>query len=303
MGTYGMVSIVNRKKGKKNYYYLKHTTRKRQKETYLGTKIPENIEELQQEFLLDFYREEWLPQLEEIFKSHKKFKIQTPKSVLKKLLESFSVNFTYHTQKIEGSTLTLKETSNLLMDGITPSRKPESDMIEAKQHQKMFFEMLEHKKNISLKTVLYWHDNMYNQTDPNIAGVTRRYPIEVGGSKFEFPFWDEVDDLLKEMFSWYNKNKDKIHPAELAALIHFKFVSIHPFGDGNGRMSRLLMNCVLDENKHPMTIIEYKDRPTYYSTLEKSQLANDSFNFVRWFVNLYIKKNQKLVKQWTRKKK
>lgn len=298
-----MVSIIKRKKGNNSYYYLKHTTRKRQKEKYLGITIPKNIEDIKREFLLNFYREEWLPQLEEIFSYNKKSQKQIPKSILKKLLESFSVNFTYHTQRIEGSALTLRETSNILVDGITPSQKPQSDMIEAKQHQKIFFEMLEHKKKISLDTILYWHEKLFEQTDTNIAGQIRRYPIEVRGSKFEFPFWDEVPGLLKEFFMWYNKNKDKIHPVELTALVHFKFVSIHPFGDGNGRISRLLMNCVLDEKKYPMVIIEYKDRLAYYSVLEKSQLENNPFYFVRWFVKMYIKKNQKLIKQWSKLKK
>ena len=298
-----MVSIIKRKKGNNNYYYLKHTTRKRQKEKYLGTTIPKNIEDIKRDFLLNFYREEWLPQLEEIFNYNKKSQKQIPKSILKKLLESFSVNFTYHTQRIEGSSLTLRETSNILVDGITPSQKPQSDMIEAKQHQKIFFEMLEHKKKIALDTILYWHEKLFEQTDTNIAGQIRRYPIEVRGSKSEFPFWDEVPGLLKEFFMWYNKNKDKIHPVELAALVHFKFVSIHPFGDGNGRISRLLMNCVLDEKKYPMVIIEYKDRLAYYSVLEKSQLENNPFYSVRWFVKMYIKKNQKLIKQWYKPKK
>jgi len=298
-----MASIIKRKKGNNNYYYLKHTTRKRQKEKYLGITIPKNIEDLKREFLLNFYREEWLPQLEEIFNYNKKSQKQIPKSILKKLLESFSVNFTYHTQRIEGSALTLRETSNILVDGITPSQKPQSDMIEAKQHQKIFFEMLEHKKKIALDTILYWHEKLFEQTDTNIAGQIRRYPIEVRGSKSEFPFWDEVLGLLKEFFMWYNKNKDKIHPVELVALVHFKFVSIHPFGDGNGRISRLLMNCVLDEKKYPMVIIEYKDRLAYYSVLEKSQLENNPFYSVRWFVKMYIKKNQKLIKQWYKPKK
>ena len=149
-----MVILVNRKKRNKNYYYLKHSTRKRQKERYLGTEIPKNIKELKDDFLLEFYREEWIPQLDEIFQANKKLKKQLPPSIIKKTLESFSVDFTYHTQKIEGSTLTLKETLHLLIDGITPSRKPESDMVEAKQHQKMFFEMIQHKKKISSRTCL-----------------------------------------------------------------------------------------------------------------------------------------------------
>lgn len=143
---------------------------------------------------------------------------------------------------------------------------------------------------------------MFGQTDPDIAGQTRRYPMTVSGSKAEFPSWDEVGGLFKEMFAWYSKNKNKTHAVELAALLHLKFVSIHPFGDGNGRISRLLMNCVLDEYGYPMVVIEYKDRPTYYSALEKSQNSGNSFDFVRWFVKLYIQKNQKLAKEWPKPK-
>ena len=138
---------------------------------------------------------------------------------------------------------------------------------------------------------------MFGQTDPHVAGQARRYPVTVTGSRAEFPSWDEVEGLLKEMFAWYNKNKNKMHAVELAALMHLKFVSIHPFGDGNGRISRLLMNCVLDEYGYPMVVIEYRDRPAYYSALERSQNSGNSFYFVRWFVKSYIQKNQKLVRE------
>lgn len=79
-----MVILVNRKKGNKNYYYLKHSTRKRQKEKYLGTQIPKNIKDLKDNFLLEFYREEWAPQLDEIFQSNKKLKKQLSPSIIRK---------------------------------------------------------------------------------------------------------------------------------------------------------------------------------------------------------------------------
>ncbi|MGQ0377016.1 MAG: hypothetical protein ACT4OW_05895, partial [Nitrososphaerota archaeon] len=168
-----MVSIVKRKKGNEAYYYLYHDKRngKRvQKEIYLGKQIPKNIDEIKQEFLINIYKEDWIPQLEKIKKNHSKEKKTIPFDALKKQIQQFSVKFTYNTQRIEGSTLTLKETFLLLEDGITPPDRSINDTKEAEAHQKLFFEILEDKTDISKDKTLTWHDKLLNQTKPTIAG-------------------------------------------------------------------------------------------------------------------------------------
>jgi Fic family protein len=75
----------------------------------------------------------------------------------------------------------------------------------------------------------------------------------------------------------------------LAGLTHLKFVTIHPFGDGNGRLSRLLMNYVLNKNGYPMLIIPYSQRKSYYTALERSQLKKDENIFILWFFKRCLK--------------
>ena len=180
-----MVVVVKRRKGSKTYYYLKHSVRKnnRQKEIYLGKTIPENIEEIKQNFLLEFYREEWLPHLEKIRTGYTKERNRMPKSAIDKQVEIFSISFTYNTQRIEGSTLTLKETADLLAEGITPSNKPMRDVKEAEAHQKIFFEMLKYDRDLSFETVCIWHKKMFMETKSSIAGKIRDYEVGIRGSK------------------------------------------------------------------------------------------------------------------------
>lgn len=286
-----MVSIVKRKRNDRTFYYLQHKIRnqRRQKEIYLGKEIPQDIEKIKYDFLLDFYREDWIFKLEQIQRNYKKTRTKTPKSAQKNEIEEFSVRFTYNTQKIEGSALTLRETANLIMDGITPSSKPVSDMIETRLHQKLFLQIIMQKKNMSLGTILSWHKSLFGETKSDIAGNLRDFEVRISGSKFIPPKPEAVPVLLRGFFAWYKKNQRKLNPVELAALVHLKFVTIHPFGDGNGRMSRLMMNYVLNQFDYPMFDIEYKDRRSYYTALERAGTKDNDIVFLQWFMNRYLK--------------
>lgn len=286
-----MVIIVKRRKGKETYYYLRHNVRKnnRSKEIYLGKKIPENIDEIKQNFLLEFYREEWLPILEKIQQGYAEEMKRMPKYAVERNMEAFSISFTYNTQRIEGSTLTLKETADLLAEGRAPSNKPITDVKEAEAHQKLFFEILENDADLSLETVLRWHRKVFKETKPNLAGKIRDYQVAIRGSSFIPPRPEAIMLLLKDFFIWYNKNKRKLNPVELSALVHLKFVTIHPFGDGNGRISRLVMNHVLNKLGYPMLDIDYRDRRSYYNALERSQRQQNDITFLQWLMRGYFK--------------
>ena len=291
-----MASIVKRRHGNKTYYYLQHGIRKghRQKEVYLGTTIPKNIEEIKQNFLLKFYEEEWLPKLRTIYTNYTKSKKNLPKSIARKELETFSINFTYNTQRIEGSTLTLKETFDLLHDGIAP-RRPIQDIAEASEHQNLFLEILSFKGDLGLELVCKWHNKLFEKTKEEIAGKIRDFDVRIGGSKSVPPSPNSLLILLKSFFKWYHINKKKLNPAELAALVHLRFVAIHPFGDGNGRISRLMMNFVLNKYGYPMLDINYTDRRSYYNSLERSDMKNNDIVFLQWFMKRYFKTHRDFI--------
>ena len=291
--------IRKRKINKNQYYYLEHSfkvgKKVRKKEKYLGKVIPKNIDKIKEDFMLDIKKEKFFNGLDKIKSNFSEDFRKMPKSAKEKYIENFMIKFTYNSNRIEGSSITLKETARLLEDNIAP-KKPIKDIKETESHKKVFYEMLDYKKDLSLNIILFWHRHLFENTDKEIAGRIRNHNVEVAGSKSEFPFPAELETLLREFFIWYNKNKDKIHPLELAALVHLKFVSIHPFTDGNGRISRIMMNFVLNKSNYPMLNIAYRNRDTYYTALERSQVKKIDYIFVQYLIKRYLREYRKYSK-------
>lgn len=288
-----MVRLTEIKRGKKTYYYLDHSYRLGKKVStrrkYIGTEKPKNPEKVKLEFLREIYSHTWYTKFDKIKKQHREALKKTPKSVRDRNIEEFMVRYIYNTQRIEGSTLTLRETANLLEDGISPRKKPIKDVWEADAHKEIFYDMLKSKKDITFQRTLYWNKKLLEKSRPDIAGKYRDYDLRITGSKFIPPLGVEVYLLLKEFFKWYAENKTKIHPVELALLTHLNFVTIHPFGNGNGRISRLMMNHVLNKNGYPLFNVKYGNRDGYYNALERSQLRKEGHPFVQWGFKRYEK--------------
>lgn len=286
--------------GTKEYFYLEHSFRKGskviKKELYLGSKIPSNLKEIKAQFQAKILQEQFYDKFELIKKNFSTEFQALPPSAKEKDLNYFMIKFTYDTNRIEGSTITLKETAKILEQGITPINKPLHDIKETEAHRKVFFEMINCSKDLSLQLILKWHKLLLNSTQPDIAGRIRTHQVRVAGSKMIFPLPVEIDLLLKEFMTWYHKNKTR-HPVELAALVHLKFVSIHPFTDGNGRISRLLMNFILHRHNYPMLNIKYTKRDSYYNALERSQLKKDDSFFIRHTFGRYLKEFKQYLKK------
>ena len=288
-----MVNLRIKEVNGKKYYYLEHTIREgnrfRNKRKYLGSEAPKDIELIKEKFMHEVFLDKYKKILETIKRKFSEDFSKYPPSAKEKYIESFMIKFTYNTNRIEGSTLSLKETADLLQQHITPRNKPIEDVKEAEAHKKVFYEMLEHKKDLSLPTVLHWHKLLLQDTKTDIAGIIRMHQVAIARSKAELPFPAELDTLLHEFFIWYNKNRGKLTPVVLAALVHLKFVTIHPFSDGNGRISRLMMNFVLHKHGYPMLNIAYKNRNSYYNALERSQLKKADQIFVMHAIKRYMK--------------
>jgi Fic family protein len=276
------MKIITKKKGNKRYLYLKHSYRNGKKvitkEKYLGSEIPKNIDEIKEQFNKEFQENinKKLEKIKERFQAEWK---RIPESVKKKELEEISIAFTYNTNAIEGSTITLEETREIIHDKISPN-KPIRDVRETEAHSNVFLKMLDKREEITKDLLLRWHLEIFGITKPDIAGRYRDYLVRVGPHLA--PDWQEVEKMMRELIEFINKDK-KINPVELSARAHYKFEKIHPFGDGNGRIGRLIMNQILWHSGYPMIIIEKKKRKSYYKALQK-----DEDGFVSYFVRKYL---------------
>lgn len=292
-----MVRIRKRVVGSNEYFYIEHTMKRigkvEKKERYIGKKIPKDIEKIKKAFLNEIYKEKWFIKFERISSAFRNEYKKMPMLGREKYIENFMIKFTYNTNRIEGSTLTLRETASLLEEGITPKGKPVKFVKEAEAHKKLFYEMLQYKKDLGLGIVLHWHRLLFENTEPEIAGNIRKHQIAVSGSKTEFPVPAELNALLQDFFGWYNRDKTRLNPVELASLAHMRFVSIHPFTDGNGRISRLIMNFILNRNGYPMLDIPYSNRNAYYTALERAQTKKEDYAFVQHIFRRYIKEHKK----------
>lgn len=279
--------IIKRQKGKQVYYYLQISKREgkkiKNKELYLGKSIPKNIEQIKEDFLKEEKKEVY-KKLEKIKGHFQKEWKKLPESIKEKELEQIAVAFTYNTNAIEGSTITLEETREILEKQIAPN-KSLKDIKETEAHAKVFLNMLKKKEEITNTTLLEWHKEIFGQTKEDIAGKYRDYLVRVGS--YRAPDWQEVKALMDKLIKYIAK---KENPVEHAARIHYKFEKIHPFGDGNGRIGRLLINHILWHNGYPMLIIEYKQRKSYYKSLTK-----DEEGCVKYFIRRYIAVHKKRI--------
>jgi len=207
-----------------------------------------------------------------------------PPAVVSKLREALDVEWTYHSNAIEGNTLTLRETALVLKDGLTVGGKTLREHLEAINHQHAirFVEKLGvQNEPLTEHAIRSLHALILRTLDDEEAGRYRRVQVRITGSDFTPPEAIAVPGLMADLVSWLNGDEAAAqHPVERAALAHFQLVDIHPFVDGNGRTARLLMNLVLMRAGYPPAIIRVEDRPAYYDALDAAH-AGDTGPFVR----------------------
>lgn len=292
-----MVSVRKRTVDGRVYHYLEHSFREggkvRNRERYLGKELPADLEVVKRAFWSEIYAERWFSDFDRIKAGYTAEQRAATASVREKALVTFAVRFTYNTNRIEGSTLTLRETALLLEHGVTPNARPMVDLKEAEAHRDTFREMLEDDKDLSFDLILSLHRRLFTATKRDIAGRLRDHRVAISGSEFVPPLPVEVYPLLMEFSDWYTAEKTRLHPVELASLVHLKLVTIHPFADGNGRISRLLMNLVLHRHGFPLLDIPYKSRAGYYGALERAQVRAAEPIFLQWSFRRYLIENRK----------
>ncbi|GGF47838.1 Fic family protein [Echinicola rosea] len=203
---------------------------------------------------------------------------------LQKMKEYFNVAYTFESNRIEGNTLTLQETHLVVNEGITIGGKSMREHLEAINHAEAvdyLEELIREKADIYSRSLLELHYLILKGIDRENAGKYRNVPVRISGSEHVPPQPYLVDKMMEDYFVHYQEQKNVLHPVILAAEMHERLVSIHPFVDGNGRTSRLIMNLVLVGNGYTIANLkgDQTSRLAYYKALEAVQVHNDPVPF------------------------
>ncbi|RAL22720.1 Fic family protein [Thermoflavimicrobium daqui] len=185
--------------------------------------------------------------------------------------ETLDIEWTYHSNSIEGSTLTLAETAIIIADGITVGGKSVREHLEAINHKEAILYLEELVKDNTLLTeqiIKEIHSIILRGIDTKSAGVYRHVPVYIRGQQHVPPQPWQVPTEMEQMITDYNSTWQNHHPIERAAFLHCEFVRIHPFIDGNGRTARLIMNLELMKSGLVPLILRKEQRVAYFSSLQ-----------------------------------
>jgi len=193
-----------------------------------------------------------------------------------KVQEALAIEYTYESNRIEGNTLTLQETQLVVEKGLTIGGKPLKEHLEAINHNEaidFIGELVKKESVLDESTLKQIHSIILKSIDRENAGVYRKVPVLISGSTHTPPQPYLLQKLMEDYFQFYEESRKSMHPVVLAAEMHERLVTIHPFIDGNGRTSRLVMNLILLQHGYPIANIrgDSESRLKYYDALERSR--------------------------------
>jgi len=213
--------------------------------------------------------------LQDLKEGYKEWLKKTPESLKKKLNEDFVIRFTYNSNAIEGNRLTLRQTALILKDKVIPSGVKADDYNEAVNGKECLDFLKTYEGGLNNKFIKKINEILTKNTGVEFSGKIRPFDVRIEGSSHAPPKYEELEKHLLNMYKWYSANKNKLHPFELAVMIHSNITWIHPFEDGNGRTSRAIMNWILMNKGFPMFFIPFEKREEYYNVLEEFDKKNN----------------------------
>lgn len=201
-----------------------------------------------------------------------------------KITEALELEYTFESNRIEGNTLTLKETDLVVNEGITISGKSMREHLEAINHKEAIVylkELIGKDADFSENDLLQLHALILKGIDAKYAGIYRDVQVMISGSKHLPPQPYLIKKQMEDLFYWYQLKKNDLHAVVLAAELSERLVTIHPFLDGNGRTSRLIMNLILLKKGYVIANIkgDAENRMKYYQSLENAQVENKKEDF------------------------
>jgi len=289
----------------KEYFRLVHNTKLNgkvvHKTKYLGSEIPstEKMKSIEQEFMKEinkegtkYFSQEELDKIEAKKLSYVRELKKLSPIEKKNKLEEFMIRYTYDSSKLSGVDITLRQTFLILKEGIIPNEFKNLRIAkEIENHEKGFMMITRYKDAFNLRFIKKLHELLMKGVNDEIAGKLRselKRDVKIAGTSYVPPKWNELDKEIKNFFLWYKENSRKLHPLELASLIHVKLISMQMFVDGNSRLSRLLMNWVLWKKGYPLIDIPIEDLENYYNALDYYQIEKKDKPFIEYILKRYL---------------
>jgi Fic family protein len=204
-------------------------------------------------------------------------------AIVRNLREDLIVRWTYHSNAIEGNTLSLRETK-VALEGITIGGKTLREHLEAVNHREAILlleEVVQKNAEFSEWMIRSLHQLILKGIDDENAGRYRTINVRIAGAEHVPPDQVLVPELMERLVAWHRDEAPALHPVERAARVHSDFVKIHPFVDGNGRTARLLMNLELLQAGFPPAVLPVERRLAYYEALEADHVRGDREPFLR----------------------
>lgn len=205
-----------------------------------------------------------------------------PEHTVRSLREKLFLEWTYNSNAIEGNTLTLKETK-VVLEGITIGGKTLREHLEVINHKEAILyieDIVRNGEEFTEWQIKNIHRLVLKGINDTYAGSYRDQQVFISGAEHTPPEPMMIKEKMEDFIKWYETDANKLHPIERAAMVHVIFVGIHPFIDGNGRTSRLLLNLELMKNGYPPIVIKAENRIRYYNALDKAHTTEDNREFV-----------------------
>jgi len=213
------------------------------------------------------------------------------------VFDRFTANFTYESNAIEGSSLTLKDVGIVMFENRSLEGKDLREIYETRNSREVVEKILRKRFKITENDIIKMHKMLMKNIDSRVG--YKQFPNEILGSPVKLTQPEKVRAEMKELIEWQEKGKENIHPLQLAALFHGKFEKIHPFSDGNGRVGRFIAITMIVNNKYPPLIIRKTQRYSYIKALEDFHRGYTK-NLERFFLEKYKKSFNKFFASYTK---
>lgn len=215
-------------------------------------------------------------------------------TTLGRIEQKFRLDWNYHSNAIEGNSLNFGETKSFLLHGITAAGKPLKDHLDLRGHNNAILalqDIIKEERPITENFIRELHKVILVEDSYNSAitpeGLPIKKKVKVGAYKssnnhvetatgeiFYFATVEQTPAKMHDLIQWLREHKEQENPVVLAARFHYKFIRIHPFDDGNGRLARILMNFILMRAGFPPIVIKTKEKEAYFRALRQADGDN-----------------------------